>query len=267
MRSTVSNRSILRQLTAGDAEPVLVADFQQYSMAPRLSQLLSDRAEGHAVYQIDPVGVLSQDQLYMSLPELADACVQAFLSSDPPAGGRAVVAGHCSASALSLRVAGLLEQGGHQADVILVGPAWPDEEHVRARFAEFLDHLRTPRRSCPDLDGDPHDSVARMQQALQDEIVAVAVRSGLDGATGAFAELLAWYRAWLAFLLACRNDLRATWETPTAAVTVLAANAGAVSVPGLDPDAYRVVEVPVLGQKKPITPELAEAVFAEFTSR
>jgi hypothetical protein len=267
MISTVSNELILRRLTTGDAAPVLVADFQQYSTAPRLSQLLSGRAEGHPVYQIDPVGVLSQDQLYVSLPELADACAQVFLSSGPPAGGPVVVVGHCSASALSLRVAGLLEQLGHKAAVILAGPAWPDEKHVRDRFAEFLDHLRAPQCPCPDLDGDPRDSVAQMEQALRDEIVAVALRSGLSGVPDAFAELLAWYRAWLAFLLACRNDLQATWETPTTAVTILAATVAAASVPGLGPDAYRVVEVPVLGQEKPITPELAEAVLAQFASR
>jgi hypothetical protein len=264
MISTVGNELILRQLTTGSAEPVLVADFQDFSTAPRLSQLLSGQAEGHPVYQVDPVGVLSQDQLYLSLPELAAACTEAFLSTGP-AGGRVFVVGQCSASALSLRVAKLLESSQDVA-VILVEPAWPDEEHVWYRFAEFLGNLGAVPQPCPDLDGDPCGSVARMERILRDELVAVAVRSGLDETTGAFSELLAWYRGWLAFLLACRNDLQGTWQAPTTAVTILAAPTVATSVPGLGADEYRVVRLPALAGESRITPEVAESVLAQFAS-
>jgi len=263
MNSTVCSELILKQITTGDAEPVLVADFQECSTAPRLSQLLSSRAQGHPVYQIDPVGVL-QDQLYVSLPELAAACAEAFLSSGP-ASGRVYVVGHCSASALSLHVARLLH-GSREVEVILVGPAWPDEEHVWNRFEEFLGNLGAPQRPCPALTGDPADSVAEMEQVLRDELTAVAVRSGLDGATDVFAELLAWYRGWLAFLLACRNNLLTAWEPPAVAVTILSAT-GAASVPGLSPGAYRVVPEPILGQENPITPDLAESVLAQFLAQ
>jgi hypothetical protein len=94
----------------------------------------------------------------------------------------------------------------------------------------------------------------------------VAIRSGLDGAASVFAELLAWYRGWLAFLLACRNTLLTAWNPPAARVTVLCGT-GAASVPGLSPAGYRVVPEPVLGQENPITPELAESVLAQFPAR
>src|SRR5260370_28018277 len=128
MASTVSTENILQQLTGGDAEPVLVAAFQALTTAPRLSRLLSSRAEGHPVYQIDPVGVLSGDQLYVPLQDLAAACVEEFLASGPP-DGRVFIAGYCSASALSLHVARLLEEF-RDVTGILGTPAWPDEQHV-----------------------------------------------------------------------------------------------------------------------------------------
>jgi hypothetical protein len=65
---------ILRRLNPGDANPILVADFQAMSMAPRLSETLSERIHGQAVFQIDPIGVLSEERLYVPLPELAAAC-------------------------------------------------------------------------------------------------------------------------------------------------------------------------------------------------
>ena len=62
---------ILRRLTSGAARPVLVADFQAFSSAPRLSHLISGRAEGRPVYQVDPLDALSQDRPYISLADLA----------------------------------------------------------------------------------------------------------------------------------------------------------------------------------------------------
>src|SRR5437870_4457200 len=58
---------IVRQLAAGAAKPILVADFQAFSSAPRLSDLVSDRAGGRPVYQIDPLEALSRDRPYISL--------------------------------------------------------------------------------------------------------------------------------------------------------------------------------------------------------
>jgi Alpha/beta hydrolase family len=263
MASTASVQTILKQLTKGDAEPVLVADFQAWTTAPRLSRLLSRRAEGHPVYQIDPVGVLSGDRPYLSLRDLAAVCVEEFLATDP-ASGRVFIVGHCSASALSLHVATLLRDS-RDVNVILLGPAWPDEAHVRRRFAETLSNLRAAGRPCPELDGDPLCVVTRMENVLRAQIDALADSRGLDSAADAFAELLGWYRSWLAFLLACTNDPLQTWEIARTELIVLAGPAARPTVPGLSEGAYQVDVVPDLGDDDPITPELAEAVRARFT--
>jgi hypothetical protein len=271
MTHTIRNYPILTQLTSGDSEPVLVADFQDCSTAPRLSRLLSGRSGGRPVYRIDPVGVLSHDQLYLPLEELAASCAEEFLSCGPAA-GRVFIVGHCSASALSMRVAKLLE-GSKNVTVILVQPAWPDEKHVWNRFAEFIANLGAADRACPDLDGDPAESVARMERALRDELTTIASSQGLDEAADAFTELLTWYRAWLAFLLACHNDLARHDGLPTArpsgalTVTALTGTASDAIVPGLAPADYRVVRMPVLDQEAPVTAELADFLQTLFTSR
>jgi thioesterase domain-containing protein len=265
MKSLVRNELSLRQLTAGNAEPILVADFQAFSTAPRLSQLLSERAEDHPVYQIDPVGILSGDMLYLSLSGLAAASADEFLSSGP-ADGPVFVVGHCSAAAVAMHVAKALERS-RQVTVILLQPAWPGKERVRARFAEFAVKLEGADHSCPDLDGDPWESVARMEQALREYLAAMAASRGLDGSANSFSALLTWYRAWLAFLLACGNDRPAARATAAAAVKVLVGAAAEVAVPGLSPDAYQVVRVPVLGEEEDVaTPELAETVLEQLVS-
>ncbi len=265
MAPTVSAPSILKRLTKGDAEPVLVADFQAWTTAPRLSRLLSRRAEGHPVHQVDPIGVLSGDRPYLPLQDLAEFCAAEFLASDP-VGGPVFIVGHCSASALSLHVADLL---GEARDVttILVGPVWPDLSHVQRRFAETLANLGAAARPCPDLDGDPIAAVARMEHVLQAEVDALAASRGLDSTADAFSELLGWYRGWLAFLLACDNDPHKTWENARTKVVALAAPADHVTIPGLSADAYQIEEVPALAQDEPITPELAAAVLAQMARR
>jgi hypothetical protein len=257
---------IVRQLSTGDAGPVLVADFHQYSTAPRLSQMLSDLAGGRPVYQIDPVSFFSRDRLYVSLPELAEVCATAFLSSGAHS-GHATIVGYCSASALALRVGRLLEKTRDVA-TILVRPSWPGEEHVRSRFAESLKDLGAAApRPFPGLDGDAGAAVARMERVLRSELTVLARRNGLKEATGEFSELLAWHRGWLAFLLACRNDLRTTWEhfnPVTRGVTVIVDGPVGTSVPGLHTEACRVVRMPWRGQESGITAELADAVLAQF---
>lgn len=262
MASTVSKKTILKHLTGGDAEHVLVADFQAWTTAPRLSRMLSRRAEGHPVYQVDPVGVLSGDQLYLPLQDLAQACVAEFLASGPT-DGRVFIVGHCSASALSLHVARLLE-ASRSVSVILVGPAWPDEEHIWNRFAEFLSNLGAAERACPELRGDPAAAVARMERVLDEEVTAMAASQGVDGAADVFAELLAWYRGWLAFLLSCHNDPPMTWPVPPADVVVLTSPEASAVVPGLGPDAYQHIQIPALRGDDPVTPELVECLLAQF---
>jgi hypothetical protein len=271
MAQAVFDRPILTQLTAGDAEPVLVADFQEWSTAPRLSRLLSGRSGGRPVYRIDPISVLASDQVYLPLEDLAAACAGEFRSCGPPE-GRVFIVGQCAASALSLRVAELL-QGTRNVAVILVQPTWPGGEHVWDRFAEFTANLGVADRARPDLDGDPAESVVRMEAMLRDELAAIAAGRGAGETADAFTELLAWYRAWLAFLLACRNDLARHDGRPTArpsaalSITVLAGTASDAVVPGLAPGEYEVVQVPVLDQDPAISAALADFLRTLFPSR
>jgi hypothetical protein len=250
---------ILRRLSPGDANPILVADFQAMSMAPRLSDMLSQRIQGQAVFQIDPIGVLSEQRLYVPLRELAAACADEFAGSGA-VHGHVLVIGHCSAAPLALGVANLLAPA-REVTAVLVNPTWPDDAHVTAKFTEFIGKFGPATRPAPNLDADPGLAVSAMEQVFKDEITALATSRGLSGSAGAFTDLIVWYRAWLAFLLAGRNDMRAGSAAGPAAVTVLSDSPSTLEVPGLDKNAYRVLELapqPV----GTVTPELAEIVAA-----
>jgi hypothetical protein len=259
MMHSDSGELIVRRLSNGEASPVLVADFQAMSMAPRLSEMLSQRVQGQPVFQIDPVRVLSGTRLYVPLPELAATCAEEFVRSGADH-GRVYVVGHCSAAPLAVRVADLLSSGRSVA-VVLVNPSWPDDDHVTAMFAEFLARFGTANRSCPDLDGDPGLVVSVMEQAFREEMSVLAASRGLSGSAGAFSDLLVWYRAWVAFLLAGRNDRPVGQAAGRAAVTVLSDCLPAGTVPGLSTDAYQVRELPPQPAGT-VTGELAEVVAA-----
>lgn len=248
---------ILRRLSRGDADPILVADFQAMSMSPRLSEMLSERIQGRAVFQIDPIAVLSVDRLYVSMPELAAACVGEFLGSGAYHGHVRVI-GHCSASPLALRVAGLLA-ATRSVTAILVNPTWPDDDHVTAKFTEFLGKFGPAIRTPPDLTADPDLVMSKIEQMLLDEVAALAASQGLSGSAGAFSDLILWYRAWLAFVLAGRNDTHVGLAAGRAAVTVLSDSPSTVTVPGRSEDAYLVRELPAQPVGT-VTPELAELV-------
>ncbi|TNH28023.1 hypothetical protein FHG89_16400 [Micromonospora orduensis] len=248
---------ILRRLSPGDADPILVADFQAMSMSPRMSEMLSERIQGRAVFQIDPIGVLSEDRLYVPLPDLAAACVDEFLTAGADHGHVHVV-GHCSAAPLALRVAGLLA-ATRPVTAVLVNPTWPGDADVTAKFTEFLGKFGPATPAPPDLTADPALVMAGMERTLLDEVTALAVSRGLSGSAGAFTDLIVWYRAWLAFLLAGRNDTQIGLAAGQAAVTVLSDSPSTVTVPGRTEDAYLVRELP----SQPVgtvTPELAELV-------
>jgi hypothetical protein len=103
-----------------------------------------------------------------------------------------------------------------------------------------------------------------LAEVLRRELVAIAHARGVDPAADVFAELLGWYRGWLAFLLACHRDPTAAWLQPgqpaPADVVVLAGPEAAADVPGLAPGSYAVTRVPVLAENSPITPDLADAL-------
>ncbi len=263
MISTAS-KQILQLLDAGNGktDPILVVDFQAFTPGPRLSQLLIGQTEGRPVYQVDPISVLAQDRLYVPLQELAADCVSAFLAAES-AGGHVFVIGHCSAASLSLHVAKLLERC-REVTVILVQPTWPDEEHIRIRFASFQANIGAVNRPGPDVDGDPSLLVAQMEQILSEGLIAVAAKQGLDGVADVFSDLLAWYRAWLAFLLACKNDIAEARATEAAAVKVLIDTQGSDVVPGMRPGVCHFTLLPI--QANPVTAELAEFVLTELSS-
>jgi len=255
---------IVRRLSVGRADPIVVADFQSLSLAPRLSEMLSQHVAHRPVFQIDPIGVLTGARLYISLPELATACVDELLSCAAEA-GHVVVIGHCSAAALSLRVADLLAATG-PVTALLVEPAWPDDELVTAKFAEYLTKFTTTTHPCPDLNQDPHHIISAIHQLFHDELTALATHRNLTTSMGAFTDLLLWYRAWLAFLLACRNDTpteHTTTHTTTkakAAVTVLTGSPATLTLKGLNQNTYQTHHLPTPQPPGPPTPELAQLI-------
>ncbi len=255
---------ILRQLTAGDTKPVLVADFQAFSSAPRLSHLISARAPGQPVYQVDPLDALSGDRAYVSLADMAAEAAEAFGRSEP-ADGPAFVIGYCSAAALALHVATLLARS-RPAVAVLLRPSWPDTEMITTQFATLVANLRAGGRSSPVLDGDPCECVTRMEQVLRADLAALAASQGLERADDTFAELLMTYRSWLAFLLACRNDPRSAWSGGSADVIVLTELPDA-SVPRLSPGAVRHERLPELDERNPVTPEVVDLLVAHVTGR
>lgn len=260
MRSAADNGPICSRLSSGDGATILVADFQALNGAPRLSRLLGDAATDQRIYQVDPRGALAGDRLYAALPELADEAVAVFRAGEPAAApGRPVfVVSHCSAAGLALRIADRLS-GDREVTAVLVQPTWPGTDHVTAGFAEFQAKLGAGGRPGPDLDGDPWSGVAAMEQLMKDELAVLAERHGLSTPPLAFAELLVSYRTWLAFLLACRNDLPAKAPTDGVAVSVLTGEPGFV-LPGAGPGRCRIVAPPPAERPDEVTPGLAELV-------
>ena len=260
---TVRSDLILRQITAGDARPVLVADFQAFSSAPRLSHLISTRAQGRPIYQVDPLNALSGNRAYVSLADMAAEAAEEFGRSEP-ADGPVSVIGYCSAAALALHVATLLARS-QPTVAVLLRPSWPDKEMITTQFATLVANLRTSARPSPVLDGDPSECVTRMEQELRADMAALAASHGLEDAEDTFAELLMTYRSWLAFLLACRNDPQSAWADGGADVTVLTELPEA-SVPRLSPGAVKHEQLPEPGDKNPVTPEVVDLVVAQITN-
>jgi hypothetical protein len=263
MISASGGEVLVEQLAAGEAEPVLVIDFAPFSAAPRLGEQLSAVSGSRQVYQVDPLSALSQDRLYASLPDLAAIYTDAFLSCGPAA-GRVFIVGHCSAAPLSLRVMDLLS-GSRAVTVILLEPTWPDDQLIRDLFAEFQANLGTQNHPCPGLDGDPADSLARMEEVLRQGMFTVAASRGLDGSVDVFGDLLRRYRAWLAFLLACRNDAPVTFLNEAATVKVLTSARSGIDVPGMEVGACEIVQMPASAQGSPGSAGLVELALAQIT--
>jgi len=254
---------ILQRLVAGTAKPVLVTDFQAFSSAPRLSHLVSDRAVGRPVYQVDPLDALSQGRPYISLADLAAETVDSFVRSQPE-DGPVFVIGYCSAAALSMRIAALLA-GSREAIAVLLRPSWPNTESVESNFVTLAANLGARQLPCPALDGEPDQSVRSMEELLRVQLEALATSQGLDASADTFSELLLTYRSWLAFLLACRNDALAGGAAGPTAVRVLAEAPDSVTVPGLSAGQFKVSPLPVADEDNPVTPEVADLLVAQLT--
>lgn len=254
---------LVRRIAAGTANPILVADFQAFSSAPRLSHLVGDRARGRPVYQVDPLGALSAGRPYISLADLAAEAVGAFGSSQP-ADGPAFVIGYCSAAALSVHIAALLART-REATAVLLRPTWPHADGVKNTFATLAANLGAPDLPCPELDGDPDHCVTLMEKLLSAEMKALVTSQGLDASADTFGELLLTYRAWLAFLLACRNDSLAGSTTGATAVKVLTEAPGSVTVPGLPAGQFEICPLPEVDEDNPVTQEVAEILVAQIT--
>ncbi len=257
--------TIVRQIVAGATQPVLVADFQAFSSAPRLSYMVSDRAEGRPVYQVDPLGALSQDRPYISLADLAAEAVGSFGQSQP-VDGPVFVIGYCSAAALSVHIAALLART-REATAVLLRPTWPDAGGVKNTFATLAANLGARQLPCPELDGDPDHCVRLMEALLGAELKALVASQGLDGSAETFGELLLTYRSWLAFMLACRNDSLDGRAGEITAVKVLTEAPDSVTVPGLPADQFEVCLLPAVDEDNPVTPAVVEVLVAQLIGR
>jgi hypothetical protein len=189
---------IVRRIVGGAAKPVLVADFQAFSSAPRLSHMVSDRAEGRPVFQVDPLGALSQDRPYISVADLAAEAVGSFGRAQP-ADGPAFVIGYCSAAALAVRIAALLART-REATAVLLRPSWPDSDGVRATFTTLAANLGARELPCPELDGDPDHCVRLMAELLGAELKALAASQGRPRPSASYCSLTGhgWHSCWRA---------------------------------------------------------------------
>jgi hypothetical protein len=266
MRPVAGSGRICSQLSSGDGAAILVADFQALNGAPRLSQLLSEAATAQRIYQVDPLGALSGDRLYASLPELAGETAAVFRSgeSSAVADQRVFVVSHCSAAGLSLQIASRLS-GTREVTAILVQPTWPGTDHVTELLADFQGKLGVGRQHGPDLDGDPWSCIAGMEQLMREGLAGLAKRLGLGPLPVAFSEMLVSYRTWLAFLLACRNDQPAKAPSDGVAVSVLTDEPDFV-LPGTGPGRCRITPPPPADRPDAVTPDLAKLVLDQVVS-
>jgi hypothetical protein len=250
-------------LAAGHAEPVIVADFLQFSARDRFSRVLSSNSHGHPVYAVDPVTDLVRSGTYVSLDELAAEYADAFLAANTGTGS-AVVIGYCAAAALSLRIAELLAERTEVLP-ILVRPAWPDTDMIRSDFGGMLADLGIADAPVPGLDGDPRLALGRLERILWPGVRALAAERGLDPSGAVVAELVARYRGWLGFLLASR----ACAERPYGRLSpaVIAGASDVPRVPWLDSGSYRLIRIQLPDDETAAAAELASCSLAQMSAR
>jgi hypothetical protein len=260
MAEAALGRMTPERLTVGDGRPLLVADFQPFSSAPRLSTLISGCAHGHPVFRLDPLAALSAGG-YRPL----DACAADFAGQYAAAADDrpVTVVGYCTAPALALRVGARLART-REVRAVLVRPEWPDTAWLVEQFAAFREDLGARPGPTPSLDGGEAQVIDAMTDVLRGDLAALAERRGLGAIPGALDELLAGYRGWLGFLLACAADPAA--PPPAAAaldIRVLTDPAGGgAELPPPWPSASRIERSPWAAPGTPASAELAALVLA-----
>ena len=108
-----------------------------------------------------------------------------------------------------------------------------------------------------------------MEQALHEQLLAVAQSKGVGASAEVFGELIRWYRAWLAFLLACSLDLGSgagDWAGAATDITALTDPDGTAVVPGRSAGGYQVIQLPLLDREPALSPELAEFLLGRLAS-
>lgn len=258
MAEAALGRVTPERLSGGAGRPLLVADFQPFSSAPRLSTRLAEHAAGRPVYRLDPLRELARPGGPRPLAEFA-ADYAAALGAD----GRAVtVIGYCAAAALAVRVGALLA-AARPVSTLLVCPQWPVAAVVGAQFAAFRADLGAPPGPPPAAAAaEPAALLAAMDRILAADLAAVAASRGLAEVPGALDELLAGYRGWLGFLLACAGD--AAVPAPPAAtdlnISVLTDPTEDAALPAPWPPARRVLRHPAAARPHTVSPELVALV-------
>jgi hypothetical protein len=106
-----------------------------------------------------------------------------------------------------------------------------------------------------------------MTEILRAEMATMAASRGLGPSADVFGELLSRYRAWLAFMLACGNDVPVTLARGAVTVKILASAPVEVVVPGLAVGSYEVGHISGPSKGNSPTVNLAEIVLAEIRAR
>jgi hypothetical protein len=200
----------LKRLAVGDAEPILVLDFQRVLSAPTFGESLGAVDSGRTIYHVDPVDEPASGRHNRSLAELATRCADAFRQAEPAATAVTVV-GYCSAAALSLRIAEQLAPS-IAVQTILVLPTWPDSAMIESELARLRTNLGAEQTTLPGLSQDGVGILGRITELLDADLRAMIKARNLHAPSVLASGLLTRSVAWLAFLLACRADVATPWR-------------------------------------------------------
>ena len=171
---------------------IALVDFANLSPQGTLAGLVARDLSEYTVLRADVVTALGPELAWLSLDEVAQACVREFLGADP-----VLLVGYCSTAALTLRVAAKLNENGCHPAVVLIAPTWLTADSIKDEFRE----VRTSLNAIDDYDA-PLER-GSFSAVLREDLVRELRVEGFDEdevAMGAEA-VLARYEAWFYFLL------------------------------------------------------------------